>query len=240
MTNLPASTKKLILLLAGLGALGGGLLIGLGLVLFFSQTTPTPVAVKPTPTQIQAATLAPTPTILADIVIVASATPVAPKMTPRTQATDSLSKPPTATRVPTGTPTPTATPQRRQGAAVDGSLELIGPPDDSHIPTDEIEFKWKWRENKGCEQPPDGYAFEIRIWRNNDSASPMGAMDAQAQKQNITCDPGSGIRTFTIGRVKSVPGVEGLKSGRFRWDVTLVQLNPYNPVITTQYRTFFY
>ena len=246
MTNMQSSTKKILLLLAGLGIVGAILLIGLGLVLFFSQTDAAPVSSAVTPTQTTVATpVPPTPTVMAGVVVMPSATPtlVPPESTPRAQATDTLPKPPTATRRPTNTPTATAVPQKRQEVAViaaDGSVELVWPQNDIHVPENEMEFRWIWRENKGCEQPPDGYAFEIRIWRDNDFSAPMGAMDAQRQKQNITCDPASGIRAFTIGNLKSVPGAEGQKSGTLRWDVALVQLNPYNPVITTQYRTFYY
>ena len=91
--------------------------------------------------------------------------------------------------MPTGTPTPTAVPQKRQEAAVvtvDGSIELISPQNDIHVPENEMAFEWIWHENKGCEQPPDGYAFEIRIWRDNDFSGPMGAMDAQGQKEFLS------------------------------------------------------
>lgn len=65
-------------------------------------------------------------------------------------------------------------------------------------------------------------------------------MDADIQKQEIRCDTASGIRSFTIGDIRSVPGIEGSNEGRFRWDVALVQLNPYQPIITTQFRTLFF
>lgn len=235
-----SSSKNLLLALAGVGILAALVLIGLGLFLFFSldstpaaATTPAPSA---TPTPVPA-----TPTTMAGIVIMPSATPTPPPgETPKAQATDTLNRRPTATRIPTNTPTPTVVAQRRRAVTVDGFIELIAPPDDIQIASDTVEFQWRWHENKDCEQPPDGYAFEIRVWRDNDFSPPMGAMDAQIQKPNITCDPATGIRSFTIGRVKSVPGAEGLTGGRLRWDVALVQLSPYQPIITTQYRTFFY
>ena len=125
-TNVPSSTKKILLLLAGLGALGAVVLIGLGSVLFFSQVPPTPVTVDPTLTQTPTATPPPlTPTVMASVVVLASPTPVPLKITPQTQATDTLSRLPTATRISTTTPTPTAVPQRRQEVTVDGSVELI-------------------------------------------------------------------------------------------------------------------
>jgi hypothetical protein len=240
-TNGQSSTKKILLLMAGLGAVGAIVLIGLGFVLFFAQTAATPAAVEPAPTDTPTASPPPaTPTVLAGVVVMASATPVPPTNTPPAQDTDTPGKPPTATRRPTGTPTPTTAPPRRQGVTVDGSVELIWPEPDSHVSPNQVEFRWRWLADKGCEQPPAGYAFEIRVWRDNDVSGPMGAMDAGLQKQNIGCDPASGIRTFTIGQISTVPGAEGQSSGRLRWDVALVQLEPYKPVITTQYRTFFY
>jgi hypothetical protein len=45
----------------------------------------------------------------------------------------------------------------------------------------------------------------------------------------------------TIGKIRDVPGARGLPTGRLRWDVALVQIEPYQPIVTTAaHRTFFY
>jgi len=243
MTEKSQTSKILLLVLAGLGALIALGLIGSGLFLFVAakstataRLTPT-VAGTPTP-------VPSTATVMAGVVIIPSPTAMdtaVPNETPGLQTADTMSRQPTATRMPTNTPTPIV-PARRHPAGVtaDGSIELIAPADNIQLASDTVEFSWKWLENKGCEQPPDGYAFEIRVWRDNDATPPMGAMDATGQKPNISCNPATGVRTFTIGRIKTVPGAEGQATGRLRWDVALVQLTPYQPVITTKYRTFFY
>ncbi|MCG3212088.1 MAG: hypothetical protein FOGNACKC_05735 [Anaerolineae bacterium] len=243
MTEPQASSKKVLLILAGVGILGALVLIGLGLVLYFTaKDSPPEVAQTTSTSTATAAPPQPTATTMAGVVIIASATPTPAAEVLPAQTAETLNRNPTATRLPTNTPSPTVAVVQRWPTVVtvDGSIELIAPPDNTQAAGGIVEFKWIWHENKGCEQPPDGYAFEIRVWRDLDYAAPMGAMDAQTQKPNITCDPASGIRSLTIGRIATVPGAEGVTSGRLRWDVALVQLSPYQPIITTQYRTFFY
>jgi hypothetical protein len=239
-----SQSKKLLLVLAGLGILLALGLIGLGMALFFTSKPATVGATTPTatgtPTEIP-----PTPTVMAGIVIMPSEIPTAAPASGETSkaqgSSDTLNRQPTATRQPTLTPTAVAVVKRQPtSVTVDGRIELVIPADNIQVSPDSIAFGWKWLDNKGCEPTPDGYAFEIRIWQDTDFSPPMGAMDALVQKPNISCDPATGIRTFTIGQIRTVPGVAGQNKGRFRWDVALVQLTPYNPVITTQYRTFFY
>jgi hypothetical protein len=241
----PSFPKILLLGLVGLGILLALGLIGLGVALFvttratvvYAPPTPPPAIVTPTEPP-------PTPTVMAGIVIMPSATPTAPAVfsdTSKTQgSSDVIDRQPTATRQPTLTPTPVVVKKQPTAVTVDGRIELVMPEDNFQLTGEAVEFGWKWLDNKGCEQPPEGYAFEIRVWQDRDFAPPMGAMDAQIQKPNIQCNPATGLRTFTIDRIKSVPGAAGLDSARLRWDVALVQVAPYNPVITTWPRIIFY
>jgi len=239
------SRKKLYLLLTGGGILVALALIVVGIVVFVvwrSQAvaeveTPTP-ALTPT-----AQPVADTPTVAINIEVRASATPptIAASQSQLGQAAETAERLPTATRVPTRTPTPVAVQSGQSGAArVDGTIELVFPEHDTQVSGDQIEFKWIWHRDKGCLPPPDGFAFEVRVWQDMGNAAPMGAMDAGAEKPNIQCDPATGVRSFTVGKLQGVPGAAGQAHGRLRWDVALVQLTPYKPVITTQYRTFFY
>ncbi len=233
----PPPHKNLLLLLAGIGVLIALGLIGLGIFFMRSRTDePAAVATPPTAT----ATPAPTATsVPPQITVVEPTATLAPVNTATPQAGDSLPKPPTSTRAPTNTPTlaPRATTPAVQ---VEGSsIELIAPANDIQLPSQTVQFQWRWRGNKGCLQPPEEYAFEIRVWRDNNIDPPQGAMDAKAEKLNIQCDPDTEIRSFTIGNIKSVPGFQNAQEGRFRWDVAVVKLDPYQPVITTQFFTFF-
>ncbi|GAB4423957.1 MAG: hypothetical protein Fur0044_21960 [Anaerolineae bacterium] len=236
----PPEQKKWLLLLAGAGILAALGLIGLGLFIFMSRQTSTMAAMTtatPTATtEVAAATATPQP----GVIIVASATPK-PTVESAKPSNDIIGQPPTATRRATTTPTPArARPTTADTVVPDGFIELVAPTDNIQI-GDTVEFQWKWHENKGCQSPPAGYAFEIRIWPDNNTSQPMGAMDAGAEKSRIHCDPGSGIHSFTIGRIRDVPGARGLANGRLRWDVALVQVDPYQPIITpTTFRTFFY
>jgi hypothetical protein len=235
----PPEQKKWLLLLAGAGILGAIGLIGVGLFIFLSRRPSTAAATTATPTPTAAVvTVAATPQ--PGIIIVASSTPE-PTATPVDQSNDTIGQPPTATRRPTTTPTPArARPTPSKAVVLDGFIELVAPADNIQI-GDAVEFQWKWQENKGCQSPPAGYAFEIRIWPDNNTSPPMGAMDAGAEKSKINCDPSSGVHSFVIGKIRDVPGAKGLSGGRLRWDVALVQVDPYQPIITpTAFRTFFY
>ncbi|HMQ51228.1 MAG TPA: hypothetical protein PKD98_03955 [Anaerolineae bacterium] len=250
-----AGSKKLIFLLAGIGSLFAVALIFLGIIfLVVGGAQPDPTLAPASVT----ATLGATATSPAGgLVVVPAATatatsppPVAVEPQPSSPV-DSVSRQATATRAPTATPdpaTPTPSPVvRRQQVAtltqpvtVDGVIELVEPAHDIQVLPDLVNFRWRWQPNKNCQPPPDGYAFEIRVWRDVDNAAPMGAMNAQAEKQRITCDPATGIYSLAVGNLPSIPGTGGAKDGRFRWDVALVQLDPYQPVVTTNYRLFFY
>jgi hypothetical protein len=239
----PNQQKKIFLLLTGGGILLALALIVVGIIIFFVWRNQS-VADAGTPTPVLTATTtmpaADTPTVSIDVEVMASPTPAAAADSPATQTDETVMRQPTATRIPTTTPTPVSLPRQSTVARVDGTIELRTPANDTQVSGDIVEFQWIWHKNKGCLPPPDGFAFEIRIWQDMDSAAPMGAMDAGAEKQNIQCDPDTGIRSFTLGKMRSVPGAGGQADGRLRWDVALVQVLPYKPVITTQHRTFFY
>jgi hypothetical protein len=231
--------KMLLLLIAGVGLLIALALMGLG-VFFWLRTDSAGVASTTPPL------LTPTGTLAVDqlaarpqvVIVVSTATARPIATSAASQSNDSLPLAPTVTRAVVDPPTPPFLPQKTKPVAVDGTIELIAP--DNNIQVDDtVAFEWRWLEDKGCTQPPEGYAFEIRVWRDNDAAGPRGAMDAKAQKQNISCDPGREIYSFTISRIKTVPGFEGSTEGRFRWDVALVQLEPYQPKISAPYRVFF-
>ncbi|MCB0213778.1 MAG: hypothetical protein KDJ52_30835 [Anaerolineae bacterium] len=253
--------KKLWLVIGGLVVMTVIVAVAVGVLYFTREQTdeqqpsvdnaqPVPtVAVTPTvglvvevaPTQVQQVVLvitSPTPTV----------TP-SPTEAPAVTATSSaavVERIATATRAPTSTPTntprpfiPTATPTPA-GVSVDGWIEPIAPDENFYLPADGLTFQWKWHENKGCQPPPDGYGFEIRVWRDVSTDFPKGAMNAKEEKVNITCDAASGIYSFTIGNVKKVPGVSNADFGRFKWDIAIVQLEPYAPVFASQPRIFYY
>lgn len=234
----PPSHKNLLLLLSGLGILIAVGLIGLGLF-FMRGRSEEPAAVTTPPTV--TATVAATEAIIPPKVTVVEPTDTpTPNNIPMSQPSDSPPKSPTSTRAPTNTPTTASRSAALPSITIEGStIELIAPVNDIQLPSQTVQFQWRWRGNEGCVQPPDGYAFEIRVWRDNNIDPPQGAMDAKAEKLNIQCDVSTGIRSFTIGNIKSVPGFQNTTEGRFRWDVALVTLDPYQPVITTQHFTFF-
>jgi hypothetical protein len=66
-------------------------------------------------------------------------------------------------------------------------------------------------------------------------------MNAKEEKENIQCDPATGIYAFTVGIKEVISRNTGRTEGRFRWDVVLVRLNPYEPVIIpAEYRIIFF
>lgn len=231
----PPSQKKLLLLLAGLGVLIAVALIGLGLYFIQANRSVAVADVSPTPS------MTPRPeetTASGGMVVIVSTPTLLPTATPPAQASDSLNKPPTVTRAPTNTPRPVLRPSNTPTLSIEGAIELLAPTDDIQV-GDTVEFRWRWQGHSSCVQPPEGYAFEIRVWPDNNTDPPMGAMNAGEQKPNIRCDSGSGIYSFSIAKIQDVPGFRGLSEGRFRWDVALVQLNPYNPIRSPAYRTFY-
>ncbi|HRV93404.1 MAG TPA: hypothetical protein P5526_14685 [Anaerolineae bacterium] len=255
--SVPGGTGKLVLLLGGIAFVVAAVLVVAG-VFYFSRTqaadpavdtpqsTPTTLIATPTvglvvesaPTeapQVVMIVTSPTPTV----------TPTNPPVVTETAGSSEVVRSPTATRAPTSTPTSTPrpfrpTPTATAGVTVDGWIEPITPDENFYLPADGLTFQWKWHDNKACQSPPDGYGFEIRIWRDVSTDFPKGAMNARDEKPNISCDPESGLYTFTIGNVKKVPGVQNAEFGRFRWDIAIVQLDPYAPVITSPSRIFYY
>lgn len=232
----PPQHRNLLLLLAGVGILLALALMGAGIFMIARSQETAATATTP-PTAI--ATTAPVATGESPpIVVIKPSATVTPTVTLAT-ATREAPPSPTVTRAPTNTPTRVPRAATPSSTIEGSSIELIAPTNDTQLPSQTVQFQWRWRENKGCTQPPDGFAFEIRVWRDNNIDPPQGAMDAKAEKLNIQCDSTTGIRSFTIGNIKSVPGFQNTTEGRFRWDVALVRVDPYQPVITTQHYTFF-
>jgi hypothetical protein len=102
---------------------------------------------------------------------------------------------------------------------------------------DQFEVKWLWQGDARlarCEAV-DGFGFEVRIWPARDGFGPLGAMDAakNAEDSFLGCDYENGIRRYLVTYLKDKPGVKPVGAGKFLWDVTLVQLKPYQPIITT-------
>lgn len=137
---------------------------------------------------------------------------------------------PPAPTTPTLTPTPTpphvALPPAQGGGVI--SLEL---PQDNHVlpqGTNLLEFKWRWSLSSACELPPPGYGFELRIWPDRPDSGPLGAMgDARTRQKDVFCDPSSHVFSYLVTDLKKTPAVEAAGAGRFRWDVVLIQLEPY-------------
>jgi hypothetical protein len=65
-------------------------------------------------------------------------------------------------------------------------------------------------------------------------------MDAALNQKdgNFACNAETGVYTYLVTFLKSKPGVKPVGAGKFLWDVALVQLSPYQPVLTTQPRLF--
>ncbi len=87
-------------------------------------------------------------------------------------------------------------------------------------------FRWKWSE--GCALP-QGLGFQIRIWP--DGHDRYGAMDAK-EVTLLKCS-GSGYwsREINVSRAHGISSTGG--SGRFKWDVALVTLDPYKPLVSS-------
>lgn len=250
-------TAKLVLLVGGLALVVAVALVVAG-VFYFTRTPavdPVVEAPQPTPTTlISAPTVglvvesAPTPTPQVVLIITSptpTVTPTHPPVVTEAAGSFAVERAPTATRAPTSTPTPTPRPFRptataTPGVTLDGWIEPVSPDENFYLPANGLIFQWKWHDNKGCQPPPDGYGFEIRVWRDVSTDFPQGAMNARDEKPHITCDPVSGVYSFTVGNVKKVPGVQNSEFGRFRWDIAIVQLDPYAPIISSPSRVFYY
>jgi len=100
-----------------------------------------------------------------------------------------------------------------------------------------VEFKWLWKD-KGCQSPSEGQGFEIRIWPERPGFGPLGVMDASDQDA-IFCDATGGARMYEVGNLRGAPGVMAVDGGVFRWDVALVQLDPYEVLNVAPSRSFY-
>jgi hypothetical protein len=144
---------------------------------------------------------------------------------------------PTGPATPTPTPGPTRVPKP---ASQDwGDISLLQPDDNFALASGikKLEFHWRWSLSKECARPPAGYGFELRIWPERPDEGPMGAMgDARYAQDAIFCD--SGHFGYLVNTLGTTPGVLKTGAGRFRWDVVLVQLEPYTILVTSGSRAF--
>jgi hypothetical protein len=205
-------------------------------------STPTPTAaplisfgitvVAPTPTFTLTPTATPTPTAT----FTATPTP-SPPATPTTAPTATTAPPAPISENAAVTPTPNP-------AAPPGSIILIAPDNYTVISADmnEMEFKWDWQGDVRFERcdPVEGYGFEVRIWPARDGFGPLGAMDAAKNKEDgfFSCNTETGMRTYMLKYLKNSPGVKVGGAGKFLWDVALVQLKPYTPLVAASPRLF--
>ena len=89
----------------------------------------------------------------------------------------------------------------------------LDPP--SYGPTN---FEWSWTGDV-----PDGYGFEVRVWREGEQ--PAGVHDAVADNQNGNIKHiGENIYGLSID-IKGAAGVLD-HSGEYLWTVALVQISP--------------
>jgi hypothetical protein len=122
-----------------------------------------------------------------------------------------------------------------------GFITLEEPKPDLIMPVQVRDFEFKWRYSEGCNLPNE-YAFELRIWPP--AGQPMGAMDAIAQRDQVYCDPVSGLYSYTVPNLKDAPGpmsvaVETAATGPFLWNVALLRTYPaIVPVATSDARIF--
>ena len=194
--------------------------------------TPTPTQTptsEPTPIPLPSATHTPLPAVV-----------LLPTHTPTAEPPGSTSpiQTPTAELTATLMATPATPVLVISSGPGNGSITLVELPDQIALPADvgRVEFKWLWQ-GKGCEKPPAGYGFEIRIWPERPGFIPLGIMDA-AKQDDIKCEADSGTRSYEVGNLRSAPGVKVVDGGRFRWEIALVQLEPYTLVDVSPSRTF--
>lgn len=145
-----------------------------------------------------------------------SGTPVPPQPTP------------TATLVFPLTPFPKPT----------GSIALLKPDFGSTfpVPSGPVQFEWRW-DGAGSEacQLAAGYGFELRLWSTQPDFTPLGVIDAVADRDLIRCDPATGVYSLIVPDLIQASGVAATYqgelrwTGRFWWDVALVSLQPYLP-----------
>jgi len=222
-----------------------GLVIRLN-VTVLAPTAPVPPTATPSPTTTQTPT--PTHTATSSPTFTPTATPP-PTSTPtfRPTATPTLTTLPVSPLQTPETPVLTATlPLTAPDPDVlvlssgggSGAIRLVDLPDEATLPADvqRVEFKWVWQEAT-CDPLPDGYGFEIRVWPERPGFIPLGVNDA-AKPEEITCEPKGGTRRYEVGDLRAAPGVEAVNGGRFRWEVVLVQLDPYQVLDVSPSRAF--
>jgi hypothetical protein len=161
-------------------------------------------------------TPSPTPT--------ATATP-SPSPTPRPTRTPVPPSPTaTATAVPKATPTfvaalePTValTPTEASVSAAD--LVLLSPLSLESPSFGPTTFEWQWRE-----QVPDGYGFEVRVWRQDEQPSGVHNAVLDNQTGNVK-SMGKGKYSLSVN-IRDAAGIKG-RSGEYLWTVALVQISP--------------
>jgi hypothetical protein len=133
--------------------------------------------------------------------------------------------------LPPGPATVTPTPGLPRAAALDRVVTLVEPPHDSSLPAavTQVEFTWRWGEI--CQYPPEGYGFELRIWPEGTQYAPMGAMgDARLAQSNVVCNTETGVFGYRVSNLTTIPALRQVSSGRFMWDMLLVQLDPYQVI----------
>jgi hypothetical protein len=210
------------------------------------EPTPTPqLAEQPSPTATLAAltvydpiptprpwpTHTPTPTFTATLTL-----------TPTNTPSPSILQPEPGVSPANGTPAGTASAATEgvvvNGGPISGNIIPVELADHISLPAnvERVEFKWIWKD-RGCEAPPDGQGFEIRIWPERPGYGPMGIMDA-ADQSVIACDEKTGARIYEMGDLRAAPGVNAVDGGRFRWEVALVQLDPYEALDVSPSRIF--
>ncbi|OQY43319.1 MAG: hypothetical protein B6242_14890 [Anaerolineaceae bacterium 4572_78] len=148
--------------------------------------------------------------------------------TPTFTATPTASQPPipitstVTSTVLTSTPTPP------------GTITLVEPPFQAVLTGARsgklpAEFKWKW-DGQGAEDCtlPDNQGFEVRIGPTTNG--PMQIIGHVEMQIYIKCNPGGdGIFQYKIAHVGDISAVQNTESGagQFAWDVTYIQIDPY-------------
>jgi hypothetical protein len=102
----------------------------------------------------------------------------------------------------------------------------------------EAEFTWTWSGGSGCDPPPDGYGFDVRIWPDRPDFGPLGVDEVATIQEEIFCIPESGKRGYLLGFLSGTPAVKAQGAGSFLWDVAFVKMNPYTPLYTSPPRRF--
>lgn len=223
-----------------------------------SVATPTQTPTAPpssTPTPSPAPTLEPLPVLMETVDLAQPASLTIP-LTPSPTATVTpgptanpagptvISPSPLSSTVTSEVIPPTASAAPPDPSLPSGIITLLAPDPGTILASEmnELEFKWAWQGDttlERCGSLPD-YGFELRIWPARDGFGPLGAMDAAKNAEDIFlgCNPETGIRSYALKFLHSAPGVKAGGAGKFLWDVALVKLKPYEPILTTPPRIF--